>query len=128
MKYLTSLLCASFLSLSLSSAPVPKKQPKPNTSIKFEGKFKLMWGGSEWVMWFSKEGYSRSTLPDGDQPWDGNFSWDDKMRTLSVKEKAWERDVFMNWSVILDKDMKGKASITDGFGGSISVEFTKVSD
>jgi hypothetical protein len=72
----------------------------------------------------SKSGYCHDHLPDGSSPWYGNYQWDDKTRTLTVKEQTGDPVRFLNWTVILGKDLKGGAKVSET-GGTIEVAFSK---
>ncbi len=116
-----------FCSLALS-APLPRKAPKPVEEFKWDGKYKLMWGGSEWIMYFDKKsGQTHSEIKGGHCPWDGSFTWDAKERILVIHEKPSDPELtsWMLWQVTLDKGLKGTATITNPGNTKIEVELSK---
>jgi hypothetical protein len=130
MRYLVIAAVVSFASL-VYSAPVPKKAPKPVEAFKLEGKYKLMWGSSEWRMYFAKGGYTHSELPNAECQWDGSFTYDAKEKILLVQEKPSdpESTEWMFWQVTLNKDLKGTASMRQGnHTTEIDVSFTRMKD
>lgn len=116
--------------LSVHAAPAPKKpaakpeEKKAFVQNKFEASLKLQWAGSTWRMYFDKGGYTHTHLPDKSNPWDGTYTYEATTRTLVVHEKPAdpESTSWMFWTVVLDKDNKGVASIQQT-GSTVNVEF-----
>lgn len=119
------------VSVSLS-APVPKKSVPSNPKLptfstnKLEGKFRLSWAYSTWYMHFSREGYTRTDTTLGSHLWNGTYSYDPIERILSVSEKELNADNWYVWQVILDKDNKGKASVSVPHVHEVDISFTQV--
>ncbi len=130
MKYITYCLALLLLSTA-TAAPIPRKPIKNEQRQGMSGKYKLMWDGFEWVMWFDpKTKYTHTECSIASvSKWDGSYTWDAKERILLIQEKP--TDLYTNnwllWQVTLDKDGKGVATITQT-GSTIEVSFTPLKD
>lgn len=92
-------------------APAPK-QPIPRIK---PGNYTQTWHGSPWSASFGADGVA--TFQAGQSLWSGSWTWDDRTRTLTVREyKVNENGTLAftgyAWSITLDRSLSGTARVT----------------
>lgn len=82
-------------------APAPLPRVKPVLQVT-PGDYVLHWGGTTYTMHLNEaRGYNIPPL------WWGTWHWDERSRTLTVKEQS--ETSCVEWTCVLDRDLKGEA-------------------